>query len=342
MRIHDLAQQLQVSTATISRALNRPESVRPATRDRVLAAIAASGYQLNGIARSLRTQRTRTIGLIVSDIRNPFFSTIAKAVEDVTRAHQYTLLVCNADEDGQHEAAALRLLIECRISGLIHCSVGTSPSLIQQLQRQSTPIVDLDRRSDVPDVDAVLLDNELGSTLAANHLIKLGHRRIAIVAGPKHLSSGRTRLRGFHRALRRAGVPLPEHFVQYGDFREESGFEATECLFSGAERPTALFVCNGEMMAGALAYLREKRIAIPRNASVVCFDDVRWARYLQPPLTVIAQPTEEMGRAAAELLLARLDAPKPVLFRPITRVFPPVLIVRGSTSRATNQGRIVG
>ena len=179
MRIHDLAQQLQVSTATISRALNRPESVRPATRARVLAAIAASGYQLNGIARSLRTQRTRTIGLIVSDIRNPFFSTIAKAVEDVTRARQYTLLVCNADEDGQHEAAALRLLIECRISGLIHCSVGTSPSLIQQLQRQSTPIVDLDRRSDVRDVDAVLLNNELGANLAAEHLIELGHRRIA-------------------------------------------------------------------------------------------------------------------------------------------------------------------
>jgi LacI family transcriptional regulator len=273
----------------------------------------------------------------VSDIRNSFFSTIAKAVEDVTRARQYTLLVCNADEDGQHEAAALRLLIECRISGLIHCSVGTSPSLIQQLQRQSTPIVDLDRRSDVPHVDAVLLDNELGSTLAAEHLIELGHRRIAIISGPKHLSSGRTRLRGFRKALRRAGVPLPEQFVQYGDFREESGFQATERLFKSSERPSALFVCNNEMMAGALAYLREKRIAIPRSVSLVGFDDVRWARYLRPPLTVIAQPTEEMGRAAAELLLARLDTPKAKAFRPVTRVFRPVLIVRGSTSRAPNQ-----
>jgi DNA-binding LacI/PurR family transcriptional regulator len=130
--------------------------------------------------------------------------------------------------------------------------------------------------------------------------------------------------------------------MQYRDFREESGFEATERLFSGSDRPTALFVCNGEMMAGALAYLRGKRIAIPRNVSVVCFDDVRWARYLQPPLTVVAQPTEEMGRAAAELLLTRLDAPKPKVFRPVTRIFPPVLIVRGSTSRATNQRGILG
>jgi LacI family transcriptional regulator len=330
MNISDLARQLHLSTATISRTLNRPETVAPKTRDRVLQAVRRSGYQLNGIARSLRTQHTKTIGMIVSDIRNPFFSAMVKAVEDTARINGYTVLVCNADEDGRNEEAALRLFIERQVSGLIHCSVGANPELIRVLQNRSTPIIDLDRQSGLANVDTVILNNELGAGLATQHLVDLGHRRLAMIAGPTHLSNGRTRLAGFRKTLRKAGLVIPKNYVEVGDFQEDSGRRAAAKLLSLSSCPTGLLVANNEMMAGALSVIRERKIKIPTELSVVSFDDARWARYLEPPLTVVAQPTEIMGRCAAELLLARLQKMKPRKYE--TKIFQPELIVRASTA----------
>jgi DNA-binding LacI/PurR family transcriptional regulator len=328
MTLNDLATRLKVSTATISRALSKPETVAPDTRKRVLEGVRRYGYQLNGIARSLRTQQTRTIGIIVPDIRNPFFSAIVKAVEDVARANDFTVLICNADEDGRNEEAAVRLFLDRQVSGVIHCSAGGNVQLLAALQRKAIPMIDLDRRSGLKHVDTVELDNALGALLAANHLLSLGHKRVAMISGPHHLSNSRNRLNGFRKALREADIPLPKEYVEFGDFREASGRRAAEKLLALSERPTALFVANNEMTAGALSALREQKIKIPDELSLVGFDDARWAQYSDPPLTIVAQPTGAMGKRAAELLLARIQNEKGATIE----VFPPALIVRASTA----------
>jgi LacI family transcriptional regulator len=333
MTFSDLARQLNVSTATVSRALSRPEIVAPATRKRVLEVVRRSGYQMNGIARSLRTQSTRTIGIIVSDIRNPFFSAIVKAVEDVARTNGYSVLICNADEDGRNEEMALQLLIERQVSGLIHSSAGANLDLLRVLQKKSIPLVDLDRQSGLKDVDTVVLDNQLGAALATRHLLELGHKRVAMISGPKHLSNARKRLAGFRKTLQSAQIVIPKEYIEFGDFRELSGQIAAERLLSLPIPPSAVFVANNEMMAGALFSIRERGIKVPRDLSLIGFDDARWAQYSDPPLTVVSQPTEAMGQKAAELLLGRLRGERLAK----TVVFEPQLVVRRSSAAPSQE-----
>jgi len=332
MTFNDLAKELNLSTATISRALSRPEIVAPQTRTRVLDAVRRSGYQMNGIARSLRTQSTRTIGIIVSDICNPFFSAIVKAVEDVARTNGYTVLICNADEDGRNEEVAMRLFIERQVSGVIRCSAGANSSLLEALRQKSIHLIDLDRQSGPPNIDTVILDNALGASLGTRHLVELGHKRIAIVSGPLHLSNARDRLEGFRKTLRAARVSIPRNYIEFGDFREASGYQAAERLLSLPCPPTAIFVANNEMMAGTLLAVRLRKVKVPRELSLVGFDDARWARYLEPPLTVVSQPAELMGQEAAQLLLTRLHGRT----TPQTIVFEPELIVRRSSAQPKN------
>jgi DNA-binding LacI/PurR family transcriptional regulator len=328
MNLSDLARQLNISTATVSRAISRPEVVAPATRKRVLEVVHRSGYHMNGIARSLRTQSTRTIGIIVSDIRNPFSSSIVKSVEDVARVNGYTVLICNADETGQNEEVALQLFIERQVSGVIHCSAGANLDLLRVLQNKSIPLIDLDRRSGLENVDTVVLDNRLGAAIATRHLIERGHKRIAMISGPIHLSNARARFDGFRNALRSAKITIPDEYIEFGDFREQSGQAAAERLLALRRRPTAVVVANNEMTAGALLAIRQREIKIPRDLSLIGFDDARWAQYSDPPLTVISQPTDAMGKKAAELLLGRIGGNTELR----TIVFKPELIVRRSTA----------
>jgi len=328
MTLHDLAKELNVSIATISRALNRPEDVLPSTRARVLAAVHRHGYSPHPNNRSLRTHQTRTIGVVLSDIRNAFFSSIVKAVEDVARANGYTVLICNADEDKTKEEAALQLLLDRKVSGVINCSTGANLDLLRAFQKAGALLIDCDRLSGLTDLDSVIVDNELGASIATNHLIELGHRRIATVAGPKHLSNARARLAGYRAALRAARIAEKPAYIFFGSFKQESGYQAARKLFTIRGQPTALFVANIEMMAGVITFVRENGIRIPEEISLVSFDDSFWAQHMDPPLTVVAQPTEEMGKCAMELLLARLRSAQP----PQTRIFTPELIIRRSTA----------
>jgi LacI family transcriptional regulator len=328
MTLHDLARELRVSIATISRALSRPEQVAPRTRERVLAAVHRHGYKPIGTRRSLRTQQTRTIGVVVSDIRNAFFASAVKAIEDVARANGYTVLICNADEDRQKEGVALQLLLDRKVSGVINCSTGANLELLQAFQKSGTVLVDFDRESGLKNVDSVVLDNVLGATLATRHLAELGHRAIATIAGPKHLSNARARLSGFRSTLQEFKISAKPEYVLFGDFKPESGYSAARKLFSLSDPPTALFAANIEMAAGVISFAREKGISIPKDLSLISFDDHLWAQFMDPPLTVVVQPTEEMGECAMELLLGRLRGGNSVQ----TKVFPPRLIVRGSTA----------
>jgi DNA-binding LacI/PurR family transcriptional regulator len=328
MTLHDLAQELNLSIATISRALSRPEDVAPLTRQRVLAAVHRHGYTPNGTGRSLRTQQTRTIGVIVSDIRNLFFATVVKAIEDEARANGYSVLICNADEDSAKEEAALQLLLDRKVSGVINCSTGANLDLLRAFQKSGAVLVDLDRESGLKNVDTVVVDNRLGAELATQHLVELGHYEIATIAGPQHLSNARGRLAGFEDYLRNSGIRVKKAYVEFGDFRQQSGYHCAQRLLSLRRPPTALFIANVEMAAGVIAFIRDKGVSIPTELSIVSFDDSFWARYMDPPLTVIAQPMEEMGKCTMELLLARLRKGKPAQ----TLVFPPQLIIRQSTS----------
>ncbi len=328
MTLHDLAKELNLSIATISRALSRPEDVAPPTRQRVLAAVHRHGYTPNGTRRSLRTQQTRTIGIIVSDIRNYFCAAVVKAIEDEARANGYTVLICNADEDAAKEEAALQLLLDRKVSSVINCSTGANLDLLRAFQKSGAVLVDLDRESGLTNVDTVVVDNKRGAELATQHLIELGHREIATIAGPQHLSNARGRLAGFKDALRSHDIRVKKGYVQFGNFLQESGYQCAEKLLSSRRPPTALFVANMEMAAGVIAFVREKGVTIPEDISIVSFDDSFWARYMDPPLTVIAQPMERMGKCTMELLLARLRGGKPTQ----TLVFAPELIVRRSTA----------
>jgi DNA-binding LacI/PurR family transcriptional regulator len=327
MTLHDLAKELNLSIATISRALSRPEDVAPVTRQRVLAAVHRHGYPPSGTRRSLRTQQTRTIGVIISDIRNFFCAALVKAIEDEARANGYTVLICNADEDGLKEEAALRLLLSRKVSGIINCSTGANLDLLRAFQKTGALLVDLDRESGLLNVDTVVVDNRRGAELATQHLIELGHLEIATIAGPQHLSNARGRLAGFEETLRSRDIRIQRGYVQFGNFLQESGYQSAARLFSLSRVPTGLFVANMEMAAGVIAFVREKRIAVPDEVSIVTFDDSFWARYMEPPLTVIAQPVDKMGKCTMDLLLARLRGGKPAQ----TMVFTPELVVRRST-----------
>jgi DNA-binding LacI/PurR family transcriptional regulator len=328
MTLTQLAHELNLSIATISRALNRPTDVAAQTRQRVLAAVHRYGSVPNGSRRALRTQQTRTIGVVVSDIRNTFFASIVKAVDDVARANGYTVLICNADEDSAKEEAALQLLLDRKVSGVINCSTGANLQLLRAFQQSGAILVDLDRESGLEHVDTVIVDNERGAALAVEHLVGLKHREIATIAGPQHLSNARGRLAGFRYTLDKFSIPLRRRNIQLGDFKQESGYHAAKKLLSRKNRPTAIFSANIEMTAGLVAYVRRAGIAIPKELSIVSFDDAFWTRYIDPPLTVITQPMDVMGKCAMELLLARLRGGKPRQ----SQIFAPELIVRGSTA----------
>ena len=328
MTLHDLARELNLSIATISRALSRPEDVAPLTRQRILAVVHRHGYAPNGTRRSLRTQQTRTIGIIISDIRNFFCAALVKAIEDEARSNGYTLLICNADEDSAKEEAALRLLLNRKVSGIINCSTGANLDLLRAFQKTGAVLVDLDRESGLTNVDTVVVDNRHGAELATHHVTELGHLEIATIAGPQHLSNARGRLAGFEDTLRSHNIRIKKEYVQFGNFLQESGFQCAAKLFSLRHAPTALFVANMEMAAGVIAFVREKGLSVPSQVSIVTFDDSFWARYMDPPLTVIAQPVEKMGKSTMDLLLNRLRGGKPAQ----TLVFAPELIVRRSTA----------
>ncbi|MBV9273240.1 MAG: LacI family DNA-binding transcriptional regulator [Verrucomicrobia bacterium] len=328
MTLSELARELNVSIATISRALNRPDDVAPSTRERILAAVHRNGKYQPGKARWLRAQQTRTIGVVVSDIRNPFFAGFVKSIEDIARANGYTVLVCNADEDPDKEEAALSMFLDRKVAGLINCSTGGNLELLRAVRQSGAAIIDFDRESGLENADVVTTDNLRGGILAVQHLISLGHRRIATIAGPQHLSNARARVLAYQKSLSRAGFKVNPNYIQPGNFQAESGFACAKKLFSLPEPPTAIFVANLEMCAGLITYVREKGIAVPEELSVVTFDDVFWMHYIDPPITAVAQPVEKMGRYTIELMLERLRG-SPGAQR---KVFAPKLILRRSTA----------
>jgi LacI family transcriptional regulator len=324
MTLSELARELNVSIATVSRALNRPDDVAPSTRERILAAVHRNGKYQPGKARWLRAQQTRTIGVVISDIRNPFFAAFVKSIEDIAKDNGYTVLVCNADEDSEKEEASLSMFLDRKVAGLINCSTGGNVALLRAVRQSGAAIIDFDRESGLENVDVVTADNARGTGLAIQHLISLGHRRIATIAGPQHLSNARTRLESYHRA----GIEIVSQYAQSGNFQAESGYECARKLFKLSKPPTAVFVANLEMCSGLITFVRETGIRVPDDLSVVTFDDTFWMRYIDPPITAVAQPVEKMGQYTIQLMLERLRGSSGAQ----RKMFAPKLIIRQSTA----------
>lgn len=325
--IKDVASRAGVSVATVSRVLNHNARVKAHLRERILTTIDQLGYQPSGIARNMRSQSVRVIGLVISDIQNPFFTALVRAVEDVAYENQYTVLLCNSDEDLQKEQLYIDVLSRERVAGAI--VVPSGKGCCAALLHARVPVVMADRT--VPDLvaDAAVLDNLAGAFQATQHLIELGHTRIGLVSAPANVSVGRERQAGYEKALRKNKIALDKQLIRLGNFKANGGYQATRELLELAPRPTAIFAVNNLMTMGALQAIHEKKLRIPKDISVIGFDDVPWLALLTPPLTAVRQPTYEIGAQAARMLFARLqNSAKPVE----TCVLKPELIVRGSTA----------
>lgn len=306
----DVARLARTSVATVSAIVNGSARVSPALAARVREAIAEVGYRPDGIARSLKKGSTQTIGLLVTDITNPFFTAVVHSVEDAAQARGYSVFLCNSDEDVAEERTYLDLLLTRRVDGLILVPTGKAADYAGFAGSLRAPVVFIDRAIPGVAVDTVTVDNLRASQAAIEYLLRLGHRRIGIVTGLPHLSTSAERLKGYRRALRKAGIALDPELVRQGDFRQEGAFQAAQSLLALRSRPTAIFASNNLMAIGTMLAVRAAGLSCPEDVSLACFDDFEWAGVFHPRLTVLRQPTAEIGQRAMELLLDRLAGAK--------------------------------
>ncbi|WP_113703025.1 LacI family DNA-binding transcriptional regulator [Nonomuraea lactucae] len=326
--IHDVAARAGVSPATVSRFL-RGGRVR--SSEAVQAAVDELGYWPSAAARSLKSGRTHTIGGVVPDITNPYFAAVVKGMESVTRAEDYRLLLANTDESGEREDHVLADMIR-RVDGIILAPATEQDRTPLHVRDADVPLVFVDRDlAGGERFDAVLVDNAGGGRQAAEHLLGLGHTRIAAISGSQDTTPGRCRREGFLDALRGAGVEPPPEYDLAGDFREASGYQLTLSLLSLPEPPTALFSANNLMTLGALKALHDMRVDVPGRMSLIGFDDLDTGPLLRPPLTVIDRPMVEQGVLAMRLLLRKFE-PEYADDTPRRIVLDTELVERSSTA----------
>ena len=318
----DVARSAGVSVATVSHVLNGTRPVLPHTRQAVLDAVDELGYTPNTLARSLVTSRTRSIGLAVSAISNPYFTEILQGVEAGALEHGYSLLIADPHDDPDHECKVVQLLHERRVDGMIVAPSADPRELVSYLGRHQVPTVFLDRVIDgviegmakgVADgplrFDQVCAENTEPTARLVTHLAGLGHRRIGLVAGLPGLSTTAERITGYRQGLTTARLPYDDDLVVHGDSESAGAERATATLLSLAEPPTALVTANNAMTIGTLRALRARGLSVPDDLALCCFDDFAWADLFSPRLTAIAQPSREIGAQAVRVLLERLAAP---------------------------------
>ncbi|GGJ54203.1 LacI family transcriptional regulator [Streptomyces brasiliensis] len=306
--------------ATVSHVLNGTRPVLPHTRQAVLDAIDELGYTPNTLARSLVTSRTRSIGLAVSAISNPYFTEILQGVEAAALEHGYSLLIADPHDDPEHERKVVQLLHERRVDGLIVAPSAEPRELVAYLGRHAVPTVFLDRLIDeradpagqadgLPRFDQVCAESTEPMSRLVTHLAGLGHRRIGLVAGLPGLSTTSERIMGYRHGLAAAGLPHDDRLVIPGNSESTGAERATAALLSLVAPPTALITANNAMTIGALRALRDRGVSVPDDLALCCFDDFAWADLFSPRLTTIAQPSREIGAQAVRVLLDRLAAP---------------------------------
>ncbi|MGB9184210.1 MAG: LacI family DNA-binding transcriptional regulator [Solirubrobacteraceae bacterium] len=324
VQIREVAERAGVSPATVSRILNASPTVGEAYRERVMQAVAELGYRPNRLARNLRRQSAEMIGVVISDIENPHFGEMVRAVEDQAYEKGYRVLLCNTDENPEKQRSYLEILADERVVGAIISPSDPAGPEIAQLLDLGIPVVAFDRVVDDPRADAVIVDNLEGTRQGTQYLIDAGHRRIGFVGGGLGVETGSERLEGYETAMRAAGL---EPLAGSGGFRIDGGRTVTIELLEAVPPPTALVVANNLMTAGALLALRGAGLGVPDDIALVATDEPFWAELVDPPLTTLAQPVRQMADAAMSLLLQRVEGRRK---RPRKLVFDLELHVRAS------------
>jgi LacI family transcriptional regulator len=329
--LKEVAARAQVSTATVSHVINKTAHVSSTLRERVLKAMRQLNYHPNAVARSLKTKRSKTVGMIIPDIANPFFPLVVRGAEDALRHEGYTLILGNSDGDLNKEELYYNTFQSKRVDGilLIVSPSSTPPEYLRRHNRSAAPIVYVDRFHRGLGGDVIMADNAGGSYQAVCHLVDSGHRHIGIITGPLELTNARLRLEGYERALREHQLPITEQLIRTGKFDVQSGYEQTKELLELNERPTAVFVSNALMTLGFLRALKDAGVRCPQDVALVSFDDMDWFDFSQPRISAVAQPAYELGAKAAELLVKRIAGD--LSDQPSRRVLPTRLVIRESS-----------
>jgi LacI family transcriptional regulator len=308
--IVQVADRAGVSIATVSRVFADPDRVSDELRERVVQVAKALGYQPSRVARTLRVGTSLTIGVVIPDIQNPFFTGVVRGIERVLLEAGYMLLLGNSDEIPEREARILATLRAEGVAGIVFVPIANKSSVYERLAHSPFPIVAVDRLPAGLRIDLVTVNNTQASREAVEHLLALGHSNIALIGGPQLHSTAREREHGYELAMRGARITMRAELTQYGDFREQGGYDSMRALLALPEPPTAVFVANNLMTLGALRALHEAGRGIPHDVALIGFDDMPWAASLNPPLTAVVQPAHDLGATAAELLLARIADPQ--------------------------------
>jgi LacI family transcriptional regulator len=329
--LRDVAADTGLSPATVSRALSGARYVEEATRARVVAAAQALGYRPNALARALRSKQTMTVGLIVPDIRNDFYAETASVLQGAFEERGYRLLLCISNNEAESDRSYLSTLAEFRVDAIVY--VPSTPTGARGLLSapKRIPIVELLRHTEEGLYDAIVSDDREGAVALTKHLVLLGHRRIAMIAGPESLSTTRYRIAGYREVMRAAGLAAR---IERGPYTPDHGYTATRDLLAAQAQPTAIFSSAGPLTVGVLRALKDLGAAVPADVSVVAFEDPEWYAAQNPPLTCYGLPLREMALLAVELVLKRLAEPADGERPPATLRFSGHLIVRGSTAPA--------
>lgn len=338
--LKDIAEKAGVSPTTVSLVLN-PRSkhrISEKTQQRVLEIAQELGYQpeekkvsepqeIEGLVRDIPL----SIGLVISNITNPFFTELARVIEDVASQYGYNIILCNTQRSLERELEILEILSRRKVNGLIIAPANTEQSNIQKILQQGIPVVFVDRCVEHVEASAVLIDNVKGAHMAIEYLLGLGHKRIGVVAGPQSAAVGRERLHGYVKALEEWHIPVDETLIQTGDFTIEAGKAAMKALLYAPSPPSAVFSSAGLITAGILQEIREQQIKIPDELSLISFDDHIWIQLMEPPLTVVSQPIADIGKEATQLIIQLIQGWRKK--KPQKIVLEPELIIRKSCAR---------
>jgi LacI family transcriptional regulator len=336
--INDVAKACDVAPSTVSNALAGKGYVKPATRRRIEAAVERLGYRASTIARALRTQRSFSVGVILADITNPTFPEIVRGIEDALRESGCTLLLCNTDGSEQRQAQYMRALADRNVDGMILVSQHLEAPAIEPLLAAAPPLVLIHRRHRHRNFDYIGVDNARGVNAAIDHLIALGHRRVAFIRGPRESTAVEERYAAFASFARAQRIDDDARLVVQGDYTRAGGYAAATTLLSLSRPPTAIVASNDVAALGVLEAAAQRRMNVPRDISVVGFDDIFVSGLKAIALTTIRQPMVDIGAAAARLLLKRITDGKRK-YRSKQLIFPAELVVRGTTAPPSGRGR---
>ncbi len=330
--LQTIADKVNVSRSTVSRVLNnkwKKYGISQVTADKITSLAKDLHYIKNEAARSLRAKKTFTIGVVIRDITNPFYSQLVKFVESALYTKGYTIIICNTGYDLDKENGHINVLLSRRVDGIILSPIQNSIENISIIKDRNVPLALFDCKIDKFDADYILVDNEAGTMEAVNHLIAQGHKKIGYIGGDSYDSNNRLRYAGYRKALSKASLSMTEHYVKHGNYTFKHGYEATTELLRSSDAPTAFFAANNRIVLGACKGIMDCGLQIPDDVSIIGFDDFETATMLPSPLTVIRQPLRELAFNAVDILLSRMDKTNNIPY--VTSMLKTEFVLRSST-----------